>query len=225
MIKALFVSLGIFLISFNPPLNVPKNSSKGVILLTFNGYNPKTCLFNQYDHLSPSDLYYPNTTTIQEKVSKYFSDFDVTITTDDSLFYSYPKDHRVRVVITSDSLPQYNDKGNFINYAGGLSYYNALHRNDTTPSLVSSLSLGNDAKDISEAICHEVGHQLGLQHQSKWFAFFKLREYNPGNEERAPIMGNSYHSKRAVWYKGFNSYLQWQDDKKIISNTFQLKVH
>lgn len=188
---------------------------KGIILLTYYGYNPKTPTFNLYAHLSPSMLDRYDQEKIQEKLEYYFSDFDVTFTQDDSLFYTYPVDHRIRVVITRDTLEGYN--------TGGLSFYNSLHRNDTSASLVTSSGFSYVDSTISQAIAHEVGHQLGLLHQSKWFLCFKIKEYNDGTLEKAPLMGRSYDAKKAEWWKGFNSRLRWQDDKKVISRVFQLR--
>ena len=192
---------------------------KGIILLKFNGYKPSTPLFNVYDYFSPSTLLSDDQIEIKEKVIKYFSDFNVIITTNDSLFYTYPIDHRIKVIITNDELPITLSSGK-THYSGGLSNYNALKNGDTSASVVTSGGLYNNNRYIADAIAHECGHQLGLWHQSKWFLFFKLKEYDHGNQDEAPLMGTSYDAKKAIWTKGFNSQYQWQDDEKIISKTW-----
>jgi len=221
LMKKLLI-IGIFLsFGFTPPISSQKSKpGKGIILLKVNGYKPFTPLFNLYDYLSPSTLSSEEVLSVEEKVTNYFSNFDVTITTNDSLFYTFPIDHRIKVIITNNKLPI--SKSGVLHYSGGLSNYNALYNGDTSASVVTSGDLSNNTRYIADAIAHECGHQLGLWHQSKWFLFFKIKEYNHGNSQEAPLMGTSYDAKKAIWTKGFNTRYQWQDDKKIIGKTWTI---
>src|SRR5207249_4876673 len=73
-------------------------------------------------------------------------------------------------------------------------------------------------KYIAEATAHETGHQFGLYHQSVYDGTTKTAEYNPGNAQIAPVMGNSYHSDRGLWWDGASSlaYNQMQNDLNLL---------
>ena len=77
-------------------------------------------------------------------------------------------------------------------------------------------------KYVAEAAAHEAGHGFGLNHQSQYDANGNLvAEYNPGDADRAPIMGVSYYSRRGLWWKGpsINGASLIQDDLKILSSS------
>lgn len=94
---------------------------------------------------------------------------------------------------------------------------------DTTPSVVSTHSF-SAPRQVADAVAHEVGHQLGLAHQSTWVGSTKTAEYDAGNEKEAPIMGHSYEAQKATWIVGINSFGLQQDDTAIISKTFK-RIH
>src|SRR5207249_3355618 len=75
---------------------------------------------------------------------------------------------------------------------------------------------GTNLKFMAEAMSHEIGHGLGLQHQSAYDANGNLFEaYCTGSGDgRAPIMGNSYQAARGLWYQGTSaiSATTFQDD-------------
>ena len=79
------------------------------------------------------------------------------------------------------------------------------------------------AKNVGEASSHEVGHALGLLHQSEYDANgVKTAEYSTGpGDGRAPIMGVAYGSVRGLWWNGPNSTSSTtiQDDLSIVSGT------
>jgi hypothetical protein len=88
-----------------------------------------------------------------------------------------------------------------------VSYIGSFTWGDDTPSWIFSAQLNFDSKKVAEAISHEGGHTLGLQHQSRYDANCnKLNEYNPGKGTFAtgwsPIMGVSYYTNSTTWMKG-----------------------
>jgi hypothetical protein len=124
----------------------------------------------------------------------------------------------MRVVLTTSS--------SWYGSAGGVAYTNSFTWGDNTPCFVFTALLGYNLKNISEAASHEIGHTLGLNHQSAYDAICnKTSEYNQGTGSGeigwAPIMGVGYYRNVTLWHYGSNpfgcSYMQ--DDLGIIAGT------
>jgi hypothetical protein len=75
------------------------------------------------------------------------------------------------------------------------------------------------ARYVVEAAAHEAGHGFGLDHQSLYVNGGFVAEYNPGDANRAPIMGKSYFATRGQWWLGPTPNVPSQDDLKIITST------
>ncbi len=85
------------------------------------------------------------------------------------------------------------------NAYGGLAYvgvYN-LVGDFFKPALIFPENLGNNPKNIAEAVSHEVGHNLGLHHQGT-----SSLGYYAGQGNWAPIMGVGYYKPIVQWAKG-----------------------
>ncbi|HEY5313791.1 MAG TPA: hypothetical protein VIK18_14785, partial [Pirellulales bacterium] len=77
-----------------------------------------------------------------------------------------------------------------------------------------------DPKGTADAIEHEAGHMLGLEHQSVYNGTTLSQEYNPGNLYTGPIMGAPYSSTTARWWDGPSdvSSTTIQDDMAVIAD-------
>lgn len=153
---------------------------------------------------------------IFNRVSEDYRIFNINVTTDQLVYDQAPATRRIRVIVTPTS--QWY-QGN----AGGVSYVGSFSWGDNTPAWVFSNILNNQPKYIAEVISHEVGHTLGLQHQSTYNGFCELvNEYcegrGIGETSWAPIMGMGYYKNLTTWNNGPSTVACgiWQNDIQII---------
>jgi len=163
-------------------------------------------------------------TEIFGRVAEDYRPFNLNITTDSSVYLAAPKNKRIRVIVTPTSA--------WYGASGGVAYVGSFTWGDNTPAWVFSALLGNKTKWVAEAVSHEVGHTLGLQHQSVYDdACNKTAEYNTGLGAGeigwAPIMGAGYYQNHTTWNIGPNTIncSTLQNDFDIIStkNGFGLR--
>jgi hypothetical protein len=204
-----------------PPKPVPYG--KWVILLDFDGENVNSLYWNNNRpfYATPSGLGPVEINNITDSVKLDFSQFsNIVITTDSAVYNTASILRRQRVIITENS--EFYCGINAC--AGGVAYIESIKWGVDVPCFVFSKALGYRQKNIFEASSHEVGHTIGLYHQSTYndtcgFVF----EYNPGfgtgSTSRAPIMGNSY-SRVGYWWIGPTSFscTFFQNDSVIIRN-------
>jgi hypothetical protein len=165
-------------------------------------------------------------TEIFGRVAEDYRIFNLNITTDSSVYASAPIAKRIRVIVT----PTYE----WYVPAGGVSYVGSFTWGDNTPAWVFSGLLGNNIKNIAEAISHEIGHTMGLQHQSTYnTSCAKTAEYSSGQGTGeigwAPIMGVGYSKNLTTWHYGTNAVgcSVYQNDINVIAgspNNFGLRT-
>lgn len=163
-------------------------------------------------------------TQIFSRVAEDYRPFNLNITTDSAVYWSAPKNKRIHMIVTPTS--------QWYGASGGVAFVGSFSWGDNTPAWVFSALLGNNPKYVGEAVSHEVGHTLGLQHQSVYDAGCnKIAEYNTGIGTGeigwAPIMGAGYYQNHTTWNIGPNTIncSTIQNDFDIIStqNGFGLR--
>jgi hypothetical protein len=151
-----------------------------------------------------------------------YAPFNVIVTTDESLYTSALANKRMRVIVT--------ESWEWFGQAGGTSFMNSFTWGNNTPCFVFSSLLNYNEKQIAEAASHEVGHTLGLKHQSVYNGSVLVNQYNYGQGSGeigwAPIMGCSYYQNLSTWHNGPSnqgaSYIQ--NDITVIAGKLPLKA-
>jgi hypothetical protein len=195
-------------------------SARATIFLDFDGQYVTGSSWNWSGPITaqPSGFSNDGITEIFNRVSEDYRIFNINITTDSTVYAAAPRYQRVRVIIT----PTYQWYGGGV---GGIAYVGSFTWGDNTPCWVFSGLLANSPKYVAEAVSHEAGHTLGLQHQSSYTTACAKTEYNPGKGSGetswAPIMGVGYYKNLTTWHYGTNTYTcnYYQDDLAIIAGS------
>jgi hypothetical protein len=143
-----------------------------------------------------------NINTIWQRVSEDFAPFNIDVTTEQPANMGATK--TVQVCIGGSWNLWLGSSAGGVAYVGSFSY-------SSYPVWVFEDNLGNgNPKYTAEAISHETGHALGLQHQSQYDSSCNLVQvYSPGSGSGetgwAPIMGVGYYQNRTTWANGATS--------------------
>jgi methionine-rich copper-binding protein CopC len=156
---------------------------------------------------------------IWKRVAEDYAPFNLDVTTIEP--GNLNAANNIRVVIGGAWDQWYEESGG----AGGVAYVDSWQWNNDTPVFVFEENLLNgDPKFTAEIISHEVGHSLGLNHQSTYNASGNhIDEYNPGSGSGdtgwAPIMGVGFYQNLTIWHNGTSNLgaTSYQDDMSIIS--------
>ena len=175
-----------------------------VIYLDFNGQYVSNTMWNTNGAITcaPANMSAEEIALIFQRIITDYAPFNITVTTDETVYNSGNPAKRMRVIIT--------ESWEWFGQAGGVSYVNSFTWGNNTPCFVFSSLLGYDVKRIAEACSHEAGHTLGLRHQSVYDeSGIKISDYNWGQGSGeigwAPIMGASYNQNLSLWHYGPNS--------------------
>ncbi len=195
----------VLVLALNTSAQIPKYNSyskaSATVYLDFDGHTVRGTAWNWDGPIraKASGLTSSRITEIFNRVAEDFRIFNLNITTDSTVFKKAPTGKRMRVIFTPTS--------EWYGKAAGVSFINSFTWGDDTPAWVFSTLLEGNVKFISEAASHEIGHTLGLQHQSIYDKnCHLLSEYYEGKGTGeiawAPIMGVGYYRNVSVWTIG-----------------------
>lgn len=218
--------------SFSVP--VPAFSSRpgapATIYLDFDGhFQDVPAVGNQPNVFSPAfavddnganwDFEASSIKEIWARVAEDYAPFNVNVTTVDPGDFSHGSKN-LRVVITGEDFRSDSD-------AGGVAHLNSFTKADKpNVAYVFTKSKGFEPetdpagfrtiKAIANLVSHEAGHAFGVDHQSLYKDGKLIEEYNPGDDKKAPIMGNANSSERGIWWVGKTDDGVMQDDMAVI---------
>ncbi|NEP54369.1 MAG: hypothetical protein F6K65_38500 [Moorea sp. SIO3C2] len=221
---------------FNPDEVFSLNSNPGadhIIYLDFDGHTTTGTKWNDNDGnpiITPAYDTDGNTSNfstaeketiwhIWQRVAEDFIPFDVNVTTaqpsDDQLKKTGFSDAQwgIRVVIGGDG--SWYQEG-----TGGVAYSNSFNDNIDTPAFVFSENRRQgDEESVAEAISHEAGHSLGLQHDGNISNEYYNGHSNGSLETGwAPIMGEGSGRNLSQWSQGeYTGATNQEDDLDIIT--------
>ncbi len=141
-------------------------------------------------------------TDMWRRVAEDFAPFEVNVTTDLQAYLRAPQGRRMRCIITPS---------NFAPGAGGIAFGGTfLESGDTCCWVFMTGKAGTDA------ISHEIGHTVGLNHDGLSNAGYYGGHGN-GATSWGPIMGAPYGATVAQWSKGdYTDANEHQDDLLVI---------
>ncbi|MDP4128995.1 MAG: hypothetical protein Q8918_09890 [Bacteroidota bacterium] len=187
------------------------------VYLDFDGATVEGTLWNEQGKIiaesagfSPATIAY-----IHKKIAEHFILFNLNITTDPAVYERAPIHQRTRIIITP--------KGSWYGPAPGVSAVGSFVWGDDTPAWVFTDHLSNNPLFIAAAATHQIGHTLGLQHQSLYDSYGIMISELSGGENNifsneAPLMGIPFY-KTADWSNGTSSTgaRDFQSDTALIA--------
>ena len=146
--------------------------------------------------LSPASIVW-----IHKMIADHFKLFNLNITTDPEVYERAPVHQRARIIITPE--------GNWYGPVTGVSAIGSFVWGDDTPAWVFMHALSDNPAFIAAAATHQIGHTLGLQHQSVYDSYgIMITELGGGENNifssQAPLMGIPFY-KQADWKDGHPS--------------------
>jgi len=213
----LSISTAVTLTAQVPILNSDP-AAPAVIFLDFDGQTVTGTSWNYNGpiYCGAAGLDSTKITKIFNRVAEDYRPFNVNVTTDSTKYFAAPATKRMRAILTVTS--------EWYGSAGGVAFVGSFIWGDNTPCFIFTALLGNSTKNIAEASSHEVGHTLGLYHQSAYDSnCVKTSDYNygvgSGEIGWAPIMGAGYYKNLTQWNNGPNSFgcTNYQNDLDVIT--------
>jgi len=181
--------------------------ARGVIYLDFDGesttqWGDGTLIVARRSNFNATQI-----RDIWRQVTADFIGFTINLTTDVRVFERAAENSRIRVIITptTDAAPG----------TGGVAFLQSWNWTADIPCWVFNSSV----KDAAEAISHEVGHTLGLNHDGRPGEEY-YGGHGSGETGWAPIMGIGYGQPVAQWSKGeyANASNREDDLSKIVND-------
>ena len=208
--KKYFVHIVIFFflifqgpISAQVPVLNSYSPAAATIFLNFDGAEVEGTIWNENGKIQAesSGLSPASITWIHRMIAEHFKLFNLNITTDPTAYDRAPARQRIRIIITTD--------GSWYGPVTGVSAIGSFAWGNDTPAWVFINALGGNPTYIAAVVSHQIGHTLGLQHQSLYDPYGSMITELSGGEanifsNQAALMGIPLY-KTADWKNGHPS--------------------
>jgi len=204
-------------VSAQVPLINSYSPATATVYLDFDGAEVEGTIWNENGKITaePSGLSPASIVWIHKIIAEHFKLFNLNITTDPAVYDRAPVHQRMRVIVTPE--------GDWYGPATGVSAIGSFVWGDDTPAWVFMNSLSGNPSFIAASATHQIGHTLGLQHQSVYDSYGAMITELSGGESnifsnQAPLMGIPFY-KQADWKDGHPSTGAWniQSDTAMIA--------
>jgi hypothetical protein len=181
--------------------------ARGVVLLDFfGGYTP-TWGGVQY---SAPNIGNTAIRDVWKRIAEDYMPLNINVTTDHKVFEAAPEGSRQRCVFAPDAPT-----------AAGVAYFGSWNWSGDTVCW-AKYTTGKSAAEVGS---HEVGHTVGLAHQTQDPPGTEFNEYygghaGAGNTGWSPIMGVGYYQPVTTWAKGEYLYAAELQDELAVMITF-----
>jgi len=171
---------------------------------------------------SPSTFSTSELAVVQEvwaRVSEDYAVFDVDVTTQDPGTAAIDRSGMSDTAFGTRAVITNTTKVFSSCHCGGVAYLDVFDypygHEQYQPAFVFQRGVGAEAKDIAEAVSHEVGHNLALHHDGN-----ASTEYYEGQGAWAPIMGAAYGRPISQWSAGeYSGASNTEDDLALITSS------
>jgi hypothetical protein len=145
-----------------------------------------------------------------KRMAEDYMPLNINVTTDRKVFEAAPEGSRQRCVFAPDAPT-----------AAGVAYFGSWNWSGDTVCWAKYTT----GKSGAEVGSHEVGHTLGLSHQTQDFPDNSHNEYytghgGPGSTGWAPIMGAGYYQPVTTWARGEYQFAGDTQDELAVMVTF-----
>ncbi|MGI8809038.1 MAG: Calx-beta domain-containing protein [Acidimicrobiales bacterium] len=154
--------------------------------------------------------------SVWQRVSEDYAVFDVDVTTQDPGIDAITRSGTADLAYGTRAL--ITDATEIANNCtcGGIAYLGVFDEPNShafyQPAFVFAPALSDNAKNIAEAVTHEVGHNFDLSHDGT-----ASSSYYSGHGSWAPIMGSGYNRPITQWSKGeYTGANNLQNDLAVI---------
>lgn len=156
---------------------------------------------------------------IWQRVAEDYAPFDIDVTTERPASFNTRTAHAL-ITRSTDA----NNIPNPESGAGGVAYINVFNTASYASYRPAWIYLQGDESYMAEAASHEIGHNMGLNHDGTTSLEY-YGGHGSGDTSWGPIMGTGYHRDVSQWSKGeYYAANNTQDDLSVLAGKMSYRT-